>query len=95
MISRWQRATIVADTLMGTLWVSLAPSATALERFFELASMARNRRGHAIIFSAPTELKHGVEVWGESPPTISLMRGLKQQFDPRELLNPGRFLGGL
>jgi len=36
-----------------------------------------------------------VEVWGESPPTISLMRGLKQQFDPRELLNPGRFLGGL
>ena len=94
-ISRWQSTTIVADTLMGTLWVSLAPSATALERFFELASMARDRRSHAIIFSAPTELKRGVEVWGESPPTISLMRGLKQQFDPRELLNPGRFLGGL
>jgi glycolate oxidase FAD binding subunit len=36
-----------------------------------------------------------VEVWGESPATVSLMRGVKHQFDPKELLNPGRFLGGI
>jgi glycolate oxidase FAD binding subunit len=57
--------------------------------------MARDRRGHAIIFSAPVELKRGVEVWGEAPATVSLIRGVKHQFDPNELLNPGRFLGAL
>jgi glycolate oxidase FAD binding subunit len=93
--SRWENVTVVADAIAGTAWLAAAPTPTALQRFLELAAMARNRRGHAIIFSAPAELKRGVEVWGESPPTLSLMRGLKHQFDPKELLNPGRFLGGL
>jgi glycolate oxidase FAD binding subunit len=48
-----------------------------------------------MIFAAPSALKHGWEVWGESPPTLSLMRRIKQQFDPQDLLNPGRFLGGI
>lgn len=93
--SRWENVTVVADAIAGTAWLAAAPTPTALQRFLELAAMARDRRGHAIIFSAPAELKRGVEVWGESPPTLSLMRGLKHQFDPKELLNPGRFLGGL
>jgi glycolate oxidase FAD binding subunit len=93
--SRWENVTVVADAIAGTAWLAAAPTPTALQRFLELAAMARDRRGHAIIFSAPAELKRGVEVWGESPPTLSLMRGVKHQFDPKELLNPGRFLGGL
>lgn len=93
--SRWENVTVVADAIAGTAWLAAAPTRKALQRFLELAAMARDRRGHAIIFSAPAELKRGVEVWGESPPTLSLMRGLKHQFDPKELLNPGRFLGGL
>ena len=93
--SRWENVTVVADAIAGTAWLAAAPTPTALQRFLELAARARDRRGHAIIFSAPAELKRGVEVWGESPPTLSLMRGVKHQFDPKELLNPGRFLGGL
>jgi len=93
--SRWENVTVVADAIAGTAWLAAAPTPAALQRFLELAAMARDRRGHAIIFSAPAELKRGVEVWGESPPTLSLMRGVKHQFDPKELLNPGRFLGGL
>ncbi|HEY1233184.1 MAG TPA: FAD-binding oxidoreductase [Candidatus Binatia bacterium] len=94
-ISTWKNVTIVADAIAGTAWVTAAPSLTASQRFLELASMARDRRGHAIIFSAPIELKRGVEVWGEAPATVSLMRGIKHQFDPKGLLNPGRFLGAL
>ena len=93
--SRWENVTVVADAIAGTAWLAAAPTPTALQRFLELAARAHDRRGHAIIFSAPAELKRGVEVWGESPPTLSLMRGVKHQFDPKELLNPGRFLGGL
>jgi glycolate oxidase FAD binding subunit len=40
-------------------------------------------------------LKTGINIWGPAPPTLSLMREIKRQFDPNELLNPGRFLGGL
>jgi glycolate oxidase FAD binding subunit len=94
-VSTWGNVTIVADAIAGTAWVAAAPSVTAPQRFLELASMARDRRGHAIIFSAPVELKRGVEVWGEAPATVSLMRGVKHQFDPKELLNPGRFVGAL
>ena len=94
-LSRWENVTVLADAIAGTAWVAAAPSAATRQRFLELASLARDRRGHAIIFSAPAELKRGMEVWGESPPTVSLMRGVKHQFDPKELLNPGRFLGGI
>src|ERR1051325_504034 len=94
-VSTWGNVTIVADAIAGTAWVAAAPSVTAPQRFLELASMARDRRGHAIIFSAPVELKGGVEVWGEAPATVSLMRGVKHQFDPKDLLNPGRFVGAL
>jgi glycolate dehydrogenase FAD-binding subunit len=57
--------------------------------------MARQQHGHAVVFAAPAELKQGVEVWGPSPTTISLQREIKRQFDPKGLLNPGRFWSGL
>ena len=94
-VSSWENVTIVADAIVGTVWIAAAPNVTAARQFLELASIARDRRGHAIIFSAPVELKRGVEVWGEAPATLSLMRGVKHQFDPNDLLNPGRFLGAL
>ena len=94
-VSTWENVTIVADAIAGAVWVAPMPGLTARQRFLELVSMARGRRGHAIIFSAPVEFKRGVEVWGEAPATVSLMRGVKHQFDPKELLNPGRFLGAL
>jgi len=88
-------SSIAADLLSGTIWLACDPTRTALERFTELASLARAHRGHAVIFAAPSALKQGWEVWGESPPTLSLMRRIKQQFDPQNLLNPGRFPGGI
>jgi glycolate oxidase FAD binding subunit len=45
--------------------------------------------------AAPTALKERFDVWGEPGPDFSLMRRLKEQFDPQGILNPGRFLGRL
>ena len=33
-----------------------------------------------------------LKVWGELPATIERMRALKKAFDPKGILNPGRFL---
>jgi glycolate oxidase FAD binding subunit len=40
------------------------------------------------------ELKRQIDVFGEVPPkTLELMRRVKQQFDPKGILSPGRFVG--
>ena len=41
---------------------------------------------------APIE---GVDPWGPPVGGFAVMDGLKRQYDPQGLLNPGRFVGGL
>ena len=91
----WHDPTIISDAATGTIWFACPAPNAGVQKYAELSSLARERRGHAVIFAAPNELKRGVEVWGDSPPTISLMRDIKQRFDPAGLLNPGRFLAGI
>ena len=41
-------------------------------------------------------LRAAVDPWGPvAAGTLALMRGLRDEFDPRGVLNPGRFVGGL
>lgn len=47
----------------------------------------------AVIVSAPPRLKHDLDVWGEAPPaSVAVMRSLKREMDPREVLNAGRYI---
>jgi len=50
---------------------------------------------HAIMLGAPPAWKRGLDVWGRPPETLEVMRALKAQFDPKRVLNPGRFAGGI
>lgn len=56
---------------------------------------AEKAGGEAVVEWAPTEFKKQVPVWGEPQPSWSLMRRLKAEFDPKGILNPGRFVGGI
>ena len=47
------------------------------------------------VTSCSPELKRRIDVFGESPPAFELMRRVKQEFDPKGILSPGRFLGRL
>lgn len=81
----------------GTAMIGLLLDAepSSLEWFPKLAALAREHRGHAALAAAPPGLKEGIEVWGEDPASLPLMRQIKGQFDPRGILNPGRFLSRL
>jgi glycolate oxidase FAD binding subunit len=36
-----------------------------------------------------------IDAWGDAGDALPLMRAIKQQFDPKGTLNPGRFVGGI
>jgi glycolate oxidase FAD binding subunit len=95
LVQNWAGVKLISDIAVGVVWLALPARRSGLEHFSELIEVAHQQHGHAVIFSAPPDLKQGIEVWGPSPPTVSLIREIKRQFDPKELLNPGRFLAGL
>ncbi|MCH8901626.1 MAG: hypothetical protein IIC88_04945, partial [Chloroflexi bacterium] len=69
-----------------------------VERLVDLIEAARRLAteagGSLVVTAAPVAVKERVDVWGDTD-ALSLTRRLKQEFDPRSTLNPGRFVGGL
>ena len=51
--------------------------------------------GSAIVERCPAAVKRNIDVWGDSPQGIEIMRRIKEKFDPSGILNPGRFVGGI
>ncbi|MDI3298564.1 MAG: FAD-binding oxidoreductase [Bacillota bacterium] len=51
--------------------------------------------GAVVVEKAPDGLRGRFPAWGTPPPAIELMRAVKARFDPRGVLNPGRFVGGI
>ena len=57
--------------------------------------MATASGGSAIIEQCPPAVKRNIDVWGDTPQGIEIMRRIKEKFDPSGILNPGRFVGGI
>jgi glycolate oxidase FAD binding subunit len=51
--------------------------------------------GHATIPWCPSEWKDVLQVWGFDRSDFAQMQKLKTVFDPRSVLSPGRFVGGI
>jgi glycolate oxidase FAD binding subunit len=77
----------------GVLYLGLAPQ-TAAEELAELRAVAKDAGGHAVVLSAPAELRDRLDVWGPVD-GLALMGRLKQQFDPGGGFAAGRFVGGI
>ncbi len=60
-----------------------------------LRAFAQEAEGSLVVLEAPPGIKSKVDVWGSVGNALPLMRGLKEQFDPDRVLNPGRFVGGI
>jgi glycolate oxidase FAD binding subunit len=61
----------------------------------ELREVWIRRGGSVIVRAAPAAFKRRVEAWGPLGSRLELTRRVKEKFDPRAILNPGRFVGGI
>ena len=60
----------------------------ALER---LRQKAETLGGNLVLESAPIEIKNEFDAWGGFGSAAELMRRVKSELDPQNLLSPGRF----
>ena len=61
----------------------------------EWREMARAGGGHANLEWAPLAVKSQVPVWDDPGAAGRIMERIKAQLDPRNILNPGRFVAGI
>jgi glycolate oxidase FAD binding subunit len=58
----------------------------------EWRGLARACAGYAVIESAPITVKEAVGVWDDGGAAGRIMQRIKHELDPRNVLNPGRFV---
>jgi glycolate oxidase FAD binding subunit len=61
----------------------------------ELREIWVRRGGSVVVRHAPTSIKKRLDIWGPAGDYLGLTRRIKEKFDPRGVLNPGRFVGGI
>ena len=81
----------------GVTYVALAggdgdAQAQAVE---ELREIWVRRGGSVVVRHAPLSIKKRLDAWGPAGDYLGLTRRVKEKFDPRGVLNPGRFVGGI
>ncbi|HEY7489230.1 MAG TPA: FAD-binding oxidoreductase [Streptosporangiaceae bacterium] len=79
-------------------WQVGMPGDLPADRVAELAARLRAALtpdgGSAIVRVAPDDVRTRVDLWGPAS-ALTLMRRVKDQFDPDHRLAPGRFVGGI
>lgn len=61
----------------------------------KLRNICQLHRGFLSILEAPATVKEKFDVWGYTGNALDLMRRIKAQFDGKNILSPGRFVGGI
>jgi glycolate oxidase FAD binding subunit len=85
---------VLAHAGVGLLYVACA-GADGPDVVEGLGRAAIRFGGYAVVEVAPPALKARVPVWGAPPGGVDLMRRLREKFDPRGIMIPGRLGWGL
>lgn len=89
---------VLFDWLGGLVWFVVHPDASAPAEILaqRIHQAAAEGGGQAVLMRADESLRARVAVFGEpAPALLNLTRRLKENFDPRGILNPGRMFEGL
>jgi glycolate oxidase FAD binding subunit len=73
----------------------LDPAVVTPQTIMEMRRHCESQNGFLTVLEAPISLKQQLDVWGYSGNALNIMRAIKQQFDPKNLLSPQRFVGGI
>jgi glycolate oxidase FAD binding subunit len=60
----------------------------------DLREQFEGSAGSLVVLRRPARMAL-LDAWGNAGDTLPLMKAVKQQLDPRSILNPGRFVGGI
>jgi len=62
------------------------------EQVREVRARAEAAGGHLVLLAAPDGLKAAVGAWGQPSPSAALMARVREAYDPRRTMAPGRFV---
>ena len=85
------------DWAGGLVWVAIAGAEDGGAAVIRNAIRGADERGtgHATLIKGSPELRRSIPVFEpQSPPLAALARRIKESFDPRRILNPGRIIEG-
>ena len=92
---------LIGDRGLGKINLSSGLGRLYLEEVRSVSQLAKLRflcqdcRGFLTILEASLSLKQQFEPWGYRGNALPMMRKLKEKFDPKNILSPGRFVGGI
>lgn len=66
-----------------------------LSAIHQLRASVTRLGGYVIVKHLPLALRQKIDVWGETPPSFFLLKGIKEKVDPNNVLNHKRFVGGI
>lgn len=85
-----------AHAAIASVYASVLGDPAALGQFVsQLRPVLHKLHGHMLIESAPPAMRKTTDVWDEVGASMKLMQSIKHKFDPNNILNPGRFVGGI
>lgn len=65
------------------------------QEVLKMRNICENHSGFLSLLAAPNQIKEKIDVWGYNGNALSLMQGIKQKFDSKNILSPGRFVSGI
>lgn len=93
------RAAFSAHAAVGSVTGVLAGSGDSAQPVVatlkEWRDLVRSTGGHLALEWAPLAVKEQVAAWDPPGPAFRIMERLKAKLDPKGILNPGRFVGGI
>jgi glycolate oxidase FAD binding subunit len=94
MIARGAPAQMLYDWAGGLIWLALDPSDDAGAPHVRRAVAAIG--GHATLIRAPAAVRAAIDVFAPQDAAVAaLTRRVKESFDPKGVLNPGRMWAGI
>jgi len=61
----------------------------------KMRNLCQENKGFLTILEAPDTVKKEIDPWGYTGNALTMMKKIKQQFDPNNQFSPNRFVGGI